>query len=269
MEILNNRLPQVAILYICTGKYNRFFADFYKSAQAHLLVGLADVEYFVFTDDLTLQHDSNVHLLYKDCQGFPLDTLFRFKTFLTIEDELTRFDYIYFMNANALVVEDIGSEIFPPNHSFVGSRWVQQKPIDWPMFYPYERNKESTSYIAPFEKESYIHYMGGFYGAQTDEFLKMTHILAHNIDIDYEKGIIAIAHDQCHINHYFRSHTCKLLPTGYCIPEEWAKGYPARKIIFRNKTIIDPAFVKGSNLTCFQQFKKTLYIITRAIRWYI
>lgn len=45
---------KVAILYICTGKYNQFFKGFFESCEKYLLKDIAQLEYYVFT--LSLIH---------------------------------------------------------------------------------------------------------------------------------------------------------------------------------------------------------------------
>ena len=67
---------RVAVLYLCTGKYSQFFHDFYRSAKKHFLKGIADVEYFVFTDDEQIHNDNDIHIIYKECQGFPFEAVF-------------------------------------------------------------------------------------------------------------------------------------------------------------------------------------------------
>ena len=78
---------RIAILYICTGKYNQFFPGLYSSAKKYLLKGQAELEFFVWSDDNRLSegHD-DVHLIYKECEGFPADSLFRFRMFLQVKD---------------------------------------------------------------------------------------------------------------------------------------------------------------------------------------
>ena len=81
---------KIAILYICTGKYNQFFNDFYSSCESKFLKGRADKEYFVFTDDLSISNQKNVHLIERQCMGFPLDSLLRFEIFMTIKDKTSK-----------------------------------------------------------------------------------------------------------------------------------------------------------------------------------
>ena len=64
---------KVAILYICTGKYNQFFKGFFESCEKYLLKDIAQLEYYVFTDDMSLSDEANVHLIKKECRlSFPL-----------------------------------------------------------------------------------------------------------------------------------------------------------------------------------------------------
>lgn len=261
---------KIAILYICTGKYSQFFQKFHQSAKEHFLTGIADIEYFVFTDMPDLSNSDDVHIIPKECLGFPMDAVFRFHTLLTVEDMVKDFDYVYFFNSNALFIQDVGKEILPPDsESFIGSRWPRRKPFNLPMFFPYERNKQSTAYIPPRESQKYIYYMSGFYGASPQAFFKKYHILDANTQTDYQKGIIAIFHDESHTNKYFRQVHCKLLPDGYCLPEEWATDKTDTHILFRNKVAIDPYFNKGIKNSFGERFKKGFRIVHRAISWYL
>ena len=137
---------KIAILYICTGKYNQFFKGFYESSEKYFLKGIASVEYFVFTDDMSLSSARNVHLIKRKCQGFPLDSLLRFEMFLEIKEQLELFDYIYFFNANAELQRPIGREILPDETGLAMGAWPGKREHQHPMFFPYERNKKSNAY---------------------------------------------------------------------------------------------------------------------------
>lgn len=262
---------KLAILYICTGKYSRFFKEFHKSCERYLLHEIAELEYFVFTDDLTLTKAENVHLIYKECEGFPADSLFRFEIFLKVKKQLENFDYIYFFNSNAKFLEPVGTEILPePPIKLVGARWpVKRKPFDHPAFYPYERRKSSLAYISSHEKQPYIYYMGGVNGGYAKDYLEMIETLAKNIRIDYNKGIVARVHDESHINKYFRTHKCKILPPEYCIPEELVPEGMHPKMIFRNKVALDKYFGKGRKTSFHIKLKHAIHKITSFVKWYL
>ncbi len=262
---------KVAVLYICTGRYNQFFEGFYESCEKYFLKGIADIEYIVFTDDMTLSDSKKVHLYKKECKGFPLDSLFRFDMFLQVKEELKKADYIYFFNSNAELKAPVGMEILPLNgEKLVGAEWpAKRKPFNHSMFYPYERNKRSTAYIAPHEDKPYIYYMGGINGGESAAYIRMIETLSANIRKDYENGIIAIVHDESHINKYFRRYNCKVLSAEYCYPEEWITDGFSPKIIFRNKVKIDPYFNKGCDHSLKGKLKHAVMLAYRAAQWYI
>lgn len=262
---------KLAILYICTGKYNIFFQDFYESCEKYLLNGEAQKDYYVFTDDLNIPSSNNVHLIFKKCEGFPADSLFRFEMFTSIKERLIVYDYIYFFNSNAKFLQPVGKEILPIFPiTLVGAEWpTKRKPFKHPAFYPYERNKKSTAYISSHEKKPYIYYMGGINGGCAKDYIEMIESLAKNIRTDYNNGIVAKVHDESHINKYFRSHKCKILPPEYCIPEEFILPTMKPKIIFRNKVALNNYFNKGRKNNLKTKIIHIMQKINSIINWYI
>lgn len=266
---------RIAILYICTGPYRQFFTDFYTSCEKYFLKEY-EKTYFVWTDDDQLGTQYfNVRTIHKDCAGFPADSLFRFELFLQQKAELIKYDYIYFFNANSLVVQSVGEEILPDETGLAMGLWYnKEKPwwslwriLDCPAFFCYERNKESLAYIPPFGKD-YKQFMGGLNGGRTKEYLEMIETLSENIRRDYENGIIAIAHDQSHINAYMRSHRCKVLPKEFCWPEEWPASFKPI-IVFRDKMKLGEPFIKGRNPSVWAKAKRIWRRIMHAVKWYI
>ncbi len=258
---------KVAILYICTGKYNQFFQGFYESAEKYFLKGIADIEYFVFTDDLKLSDSPKVHLLERKCQGFPMDSLFRFDMFLSIADKLKDFDYCFFFNANMLFVEEVGLEFLPEKEGLMA--------VIHPGFYnkssallPYERNKYSTAYIPREKNKSYKYYMGSLNGGKTKDFLNLAKICSENTHNDYERGIIAQVHDESHLNKYMSQHICLGLSPAYAYPEGWKLPFQP-KIIIRDKVKIDKYFNKGRDFSITGRLRKGIQIIKSMVKWYI
>lgn len=263
-------MKRVAILYICTGKYNQFFYGFYESAEEFFLRGVAEVEYFVWTDDENLSQKENVHIIKKVCEGFPADSLFRFEMFLQVKEQLYSFDFVFFFNSNALFKAPVGDEFiaFASDCDLLGARWRGlPKPFNLPCFYPYERNKKSAAYIAP-HNSPYLYYMGGLNGGKTESYLKMAETLARNIRNDYEKGIIACVHDESHINRYFREHKPFVVPFEYAWPEEWIADF-SPKIVFRDKVKLDQYFNKGRKNSLGAKVSKCFRLLWRALIWYM
>lgn len=266
---------KIAILYICTGAYNCFFKGFYESAEKYLLHDKAEKDYFVFTDDLNLSDAANVHLIERQCQGFPADSLFRFEMFLQVKKQLMTFDYIFFFNANAEFRQPVNEELLPDKSGLAMGLWYSQdKPwwspwrvFDHPAFFCYERNKKSLAYIPPFGND-YKQFMGGLNGGRAKAYMEMIETLSQNIRTDFDNGIIAIAHDQSHINAYMRTHSCKIIPKEYCWPEEWPSSF-IPKIVFRDKKKLGGEFLKGRTNTKRERVYRVYKRLMRAIKWYV
>lgn len=258
---------KIAILYICTGCYNQFFPEFYESAKKYFLVD-AEKTFFVWTDDDSLgEGKTDVEIIHKECAGFPADSLFRFEMYLQAEEKLRQFDYVYFIQANALFLQPVGEEILPDESGLAMGIWggkMQKKPV---CLYPYERNRKSLAYVAPYGKD-YVYFMAGINGGTPEKYLEMSHTLADNIRDDYNRGIIAKVHDQSHINAYMRNHPCKIITPEYCWPEEWPSDFEP-KMIFRDKVKVDPYFDKGRKHSFAAKIVKAFAMMWHAIRWYL
>ena len=259
-------MKKVAILYICTGKYNQFFKEFYSSCERFFLKDLGLLTYFVFTDDTSLSREKNVCLIKKECRGFPLDSLFRFDMFLEIESELETFDYVFFFNANMLFLKPIGKEILPVQEKLVAvlHPGYYNKPA---FLYPYDRNKKSTAYIPPCRK-FYKYYMGSLNGGKTKDYLELIKVCSHNIHVDYDSGYVAMVHDESHLNKYLSEHQCLAISPAYAYPEDWNLPFDA-KILIRDKVKIDSYFNKGRDFSFSGRMKKFFEILWRSIEWYI
>lgn len=260
---------KIAVLYICTGKYNQFWDGFYKSSEEYFLKGKANKEYFVFTDNMELSTDSHVHLHYRECQGFPYDSLFRFDLFLSIENEIESFDYIFFFNANMQFVKPVGEEILPTEKD--GNLAAVLHPLILRrhyFFYSYERNKKSLAYIPLVRHHQYHYYMGSLNGGRAKEYLELVRTCAKNTRVDYDNGIIAMVHDESHLNRYLFDHKCKALPPSYAYPEGKSMKY-APIILIRDKVKLDQYFNKGRDSSKWGKARMVLKLIHRAILWLI
>lgn len=90
--------------------------------------------------------------------------------------------------------------------------------------YSYEVNSNSLACIKNDEGEFY--FAGGFYGAKKENFLNLISQCRKNVDEDLKKGIIAVWHDESHLNRYFIDHKPNvILSPSYCYPENWKMPY--------------------------------------------
>lgn len=211
----------VAILYICLGKYEIFWKDFYSTFEQNFLPD-EKKHYYVITDhkQIAWQYRDNVSVIPWEKKGWPHDTMMRFEAFLSLSSELKQYDYVFWMNANTRCVGKVGREILPSDiHENLVCVKHPYFDLDDPENYTYERNEESTAYIPQGEGVAYV--SGGFYGGKPDAFLKLCRTCKRNQDEDAAHGITAIWHDESHLNKYILNKSPLILPDAYLWPEEF------------------------------------------------
>lgn len=237
--------PHVAILYICTGQYIVFWKQFYRSFEKRFLPHCRK-EYFVFTDaqDIYKKDDQSIHVIYQKQLGWPYDTLMRFHMFWEINTELRMFDYIFFFNSNCYCRGKISEDEFLPEKEsllFVQHPGMYHKKCEE---FTYERCENSLAYIPMGEGDVYI--CGGINGGKTKEFLKLTNELKERTETDKQNGVIAVYHDESHLNRYAYEHkNYKLLPPSYCYPEGWKLPFKKKIIILDKSKYFNDRALKG------------------------
>ncbi len=223
---------KIGILYICTGNYTVFWDDFYLSCQEKFFPN-EERYYFVFTDgQINTFDNSNIKIIYQPKLGWPFDTLKRFNMFLSIEEELQKLDYLFFFNANIIVNKPIGEEILPlPEEELVVARHPSYFNESNPDKYSYDRNPASLAYIPLGQGHEYV--QGAFNGGRADKFLKMVRLLNENTEKDLANNIIALWHDESHLNKYILDKKVKVLHTGYIYPE--GRDLPFEMMMYTRK----------------------------------
>jgi len=257
------RETRIAILYIATGKYTMFWKDFYKSCEQYFLnLPNYKKDYFIFTDaeDIEFGSNSNVHKIYQKQLSWPYITLDRFKIFQNARPELEKMDYIYFFNANMLFVDDVKEEILP----------TSDKPlilINHPGFFDkkrseftYEQNPKSLAYIS--QDQGRYYYMGGLSGGKRETYLSLIDELEKRIDIDKSNNIIAVWHDESHLNRYAieNEEEIRVLNPSYGYPEGW-------KLPFIPKIIIRDKKKYGGHVFLRNQDRGLKIILKKVLKW--
>lgn len=231
-------MKKIGILYIATGKYIFFWKKFFISAENFFLKDNAfEIHYFVFTNSKSIYNDNNkrVHIINQEALPWPYITLNRFSIFLKVKFQLEKMDYLYFFNANMLFVDFVGIEIIP-------SEYKSLIFVKHPGFYnsnresfTYEIDSNSTACISSSEGDFY--FMGGLNGGKALAYLEMVEFLEKQIEIDKKNGIIAIWHDESHLNRYAvdNSNEITVLDPSYGYPQGLSLPFPA-KIMIRDKS---------------------------------
>ncbi|MEK7202853.1 MAG: family 6 glucosyltransferase [Patescibacteria group bacterium] len=231
---------EIGILYICTGKYKIFWKKFYLSCEKNFITE-AEKEYFVFTDAESIdfeKENKNIHKIYQENLGWPNNTIKRYEIFLKSKKKMEEMDYLFFFNANIVVLKNITTEEFLPHgqEKIVGCLHpgYYNKPIKK---FTYENNPLSKAFIE--RKEGLHYYSGGINGGETKSFLNIIEMLNNNINEDYKNKIIAVWHDESHWNWYLNNHPdmVKNISPSYCYPEGASLPFE-QKMLVRDKDLL-------------------------------
>lgn len=220
---------KIGLLVIATNKYIQFLQPLITGADKFFLKN-HEVTYFVFTNqDINIESDRSVVKIETEHKNWPWMTLGRYKIFSENRKTLEQMDYLYYIDADMLIVDEVGDEI-------LGDLVVTQHPGyykggDWREIRP-----ECLAYIPIFKNIQY--FAGGFNGGTSQEYLRMADVLSRNIDLDYSRGIIAIWHDESHLNKYVSDSglqlDLKILTPSYCYGEHMDLPF-SKKIIALTK----------------------------------
>ena len=210
----------VGLLVICLGKYDVFLQPLAESADKFFMPN-ANVTIFCFTDKEIPECFGRIKIVrvklnpeaYKPF--FPYATLKRYHMFYENRALLLNMDYLFYSDVDMRFVSIVADEILPDSSSnglvgtqhpgFVGRRGT------------YDINRKSTAFVSP--NEGLVYYAGGFNGGSSEEFLSMAQAIQKNVDIDAFNGVMALWHDESHMNRYFIDHPPKTLSPSYCYPE--------------------------------------------------
>ena len=204
---------KICILIIATNRYIRFLPSLLLSIEENFLGG-HEIYSLVFTNHEITHVSRNVKAFRIQHESWPAPTLKRYHYFLKEKDYISKFDYCFYMDVDMKIVGRVGEEI-------LGELVATQHPGFWwknKNLFSYERRPESTAYIPYGQGKMY--YAGGFNGGKPEHFLKMSEKIASSIEDDLKKGIIAVWHDESHLNRYLLDNppTLELSPS-YCFPE--------------------------------------------------
>lgn len=212
---------KIGILYIAIGKYKVFWKDFFLSSES-LFIREMKKYYFVFTDSEELHgmEKENVFIVKQKDLGWPQNTLLRFAMFDSIRNQLSRFDYLFFFNANLIFLKEITTDFLPKYENLLVAlhpSYYLEKDVDR---YPYCRNPKSKAYIAYGKGRYYV--QGALNGGKSEAFLNLISELKMATEEDLKRGVIADVHDESHLNHYILDRNdVKIVGPEYIYPEGW------------------------------------------------
>lgn len=205
---------RIGLMVTSTNKYNQFVEPLMGSTIEWFLGG-HDLTVYNFSDQ---PHAGTVHLPVASW-GFPQATLYRF-AFMSSYAERLDADYLFACDADMLFVDAVGEEILPEEEH--GGLTVVAHPGFWKGGGSWETNPASRAFTPPELRRRYV--AGGFWGGTRETVLAVASELHEAIEADDANGIMAVWHDESHLNRYVSTRTPKILPPDYVYPQSWDLG---------------------------------------------
>lgn len=214
---------KVAIIFIGTSKYINFLPLYYEKCEENFLIN-TNKTYFVFTDGEVSDPPENVLIYQQEHLEWPFITLKRFEIINNAKKELNEFDVIVFMDADTLVVDRVTEEDFFDNMNLFGvhhpCHYMKMPPHNEPPG-AFETNPESTAFTDDYS----TYFQGCFWGGKVPLVFDLIDQLEGNVNIDLDNNIIAVWHDESHLNAYFAKHkdNVKVFGPEYAYPEVFSQ----------------------------------------------
>jgi len=243
----------VGIVMVATNDYLSRWFDAAISLEQSAFLSCKDVRIHLFTNrpkDAQSWASFNLKriklvLHQVDSWGWPEATLYRYR-FINDSSDAFSEEILMYLDSDMQVMQDFTNEVFnsdwdeglalvqhPGFYRNSGVRGVYDYLTNPKMLLKdklyklkgnsglgaWEENKESSSYVKPNMRKTYVH--GAVWLGRHEQFLKMCKVLAANVDKDLEFGYIAKWHDESHLNWYYANKPCTLLDIRF----SWFRGF--------------------------------------------
>lgn len=230
-----------------------FWEKFYQSFEKFFMND-CELHYFVFTDaECVFDEENNerIHRKYLETLPWPLVTLFRFHTFLSIKDELEKMDYLLFSNSNMECVAEINFHDMMPREEQGESLFMVMHPGYFGKkvkYAPLERSMRSYAYVPYHYNVPYV--IGAMNGGKAKDFLEMAETLRWATEEDLKRNVIAKWHDESQLNRYIANRNdVRILTPEYCYPFGMDVTYQPKIAAVSKKAQFDVDSFKGVDNT--------------------
>lgn len=238
----------VGLLYLCTGKYEMFFDQFFNSFNKHFLPG-AKKKYFVFTDSKRLPqkyaHIVNIYFFEIEHLGWPLGTLLRNECFNKHFDSFQGVDYLFFCNANLvcnknIFLDDLGLVSGVDLCGVQHPGYFQKSRKEFPL----EQKIKCNAYFSLEEiSKSNNYFQGCFYGGKKEPFYELVKTIYEWTCEDLGHDIMPVWLDESYLNRYFFLNPPFALHAGFAYPEKSVIPLP-KMIVQLDKSGRDKTFAR-------------------------
>jgi len=196
---------KVAVIFIGTSKYLEFLPGYYEQAEKNLFPGV-EKQYFVYSDGEVDGLPENITFVPQEHLPFPYITLYRFDIINRSLDLMEDCTHLLFLDADTQVVNTVEfSEMFSDEKPLMGV----QHPCHAMEMAPhgkfpgaFETNPASLCHVTHNDDTS-MYWQACVWGGRMDVVTNLVKELDRRTKVDESNGIVAVWHDESHINKYF------------------------------------------------------------------
>jgi len=218
---------KVAIAFIGTSKYLNFLPQYYEKIHENFLPN-TEKTFLVFTDGEG-DFPEDVKVYPQEHLEWPYITLTRFEILNKAREEIVKHDWLVFLDADTVVVDKVLEEDFFSDKPLFGV-WHPCHNLGMPPHNKlpgaFETNPLSLAYVDAEKELPVVYYQGCLWGGKVPQVLEMIDELQDRTNKDLENNVIAVWHDESHLNKYFIENKDKVntLRPEYAYPEVFS-GY--------------------------------------------
>lgn len=234
-----------AIIFIGTSNYKNFFDGYYEGITKNFLPSTHKT-IFAFTDEPNDPVFEKTNVITKKVEHlkWPFITLYRFKFMRMIEKELEEFSHVYFIDADLWAVSEITEQEIHSDSPLVG--------VQHPGFvgkigtFETDTRSKATIFDGTYDVKTYR--QGCFWGGKSRDVIEMIQTTDAWVDEDLRNGIVAVWHDESHMNKYFLLNSEKVytLHSGFAQPqhgyEHVRKSWPTKFVHLHKEMSEFPRF---------------------------
>lgn len=215
-------MKKILVCFVGTGTYLEFLPQYYEKVMENFCPGYPK-DILVLTDgELS---DTPEHIILKETEhkAWPYITLERFNIILKQRDVIEKYDWFVFMDADTIVNQRVEyEEFFDESKDYLGVHHPCHY-LGWPPHnQPYGSFDRTNSRARVGDDDDLSTYWQGcLWGGKVPEIFAIMEELDSRTQLDLKDDIIALWHDESHLNKIFIENKDKVrtLPSDYAYPE--------------------------------------------------
>jgi hypothetical protein len=237
MKEPNNK--SLGVLTIATNVYIEYWEEMVLSLEEHLIEGQKCVAH-VFTEQLERAsrfakrlNKVSVQVHEIPAYKWPDATIRRYEVFTKYADQIEQ-DVLMHLDADMLILENIFEDVFEfatesdvvliAHPGFWNRKipfrlriaaFIRSKPLNG----SWETNPRSQAFVHLNHRKPYA--CGGIWFGKKNAIFSLMSQLAEAVEIDRDNSVMAVWHDESHLNHWASKNEFLMLSPEYCFVREY------------------------------------------------